>query len=38
MHYLYRVNSLQCDLGAQKNSCFGWISYSTASTPVSGSL
>jgi len=34
MHYLYRVNRLQFDTGAQNLSGFDWISYSTASTPI----
>jgi hypothetical protein len=33
MHYLYRVNRLKCDTGAQNFSSFDLISYSTVSTP-----
>jgi len=33
MHYLYRVNTLQRYIGAQKTRLFDWINYSTASTP-----
>jgi len=32
MHYLYRINHLQCDAEVQNTSCFGSISNSTAST------
>jgi len=31
-HYLYRVNRLPLNTGVQNTRCFGWISYSRAST------